>query len=86
MRNYDYYDEYNNDYYDDNYYDDYSDIYTKKEKISKSNKKKFKNEDGLFTSRTGKKKKKDYKKFQKEKEKMKLEAVNSLIYDDEDEE
>lgn len=85
MKNYNYYNEYDNDYYDNDYFDDYADTFTRKEKISKSNKKKIKNEEDLFPSKSGKKKKKDYKKFQKEKEKMKLDAVNNLFADNEDE-
>lgn len=80
MRNFNYYDE-----YDDDYYDDYSDIYIKKEKKVKPNKKKIKHEEDLFPSKSAKKKKKDYKKLQKEKEKMKLDAVNNLFFDDEEE-
>lgn len=85
MKNFNYYDEY--DYgYDDYYNDDYSNTYVKKQKISKSNKKKVKYEEDLFPSKSGKKKKKDYKKLQKEREKMKIDAVNNLFFDDEDEE
>lgn len=79
---YDCYDEYENDYYGDNY----CDTYIKKEKISKTNKKKIRHDEDLFNPKSGKKKKKDYKKLQKEKEKMKLDAVNNLFLDCEDEE
>lgn len=82
MKNFNYYDDYDNDYYDD----DYSDMYVTKQKISKSNKKKIKHEEDLFPSKSGKKKKKDYKKLQKERERMKIDAVNNLFFDDEDEE
>ena len=81
MKNFNYYEDYDNDYYDD----DYCDIYVKKQKISKSHKKKSKHEEDLFSSKSGKKKKKDYKKLQKEIEKMKLDAVNNLFFDDEEE-
>lgn len=76
MINYDLYDEYDE-------YDEYEN--TRPVKI----KKKHKLNDGekdVFNRKNGKKKKKEYQKLQKEKEKMKLEAVNNLIYDDEDEE
>ena len=86
MKNFNYYNEYDNDYYDDYYADDYSDMYVTKEKFSKPNKKKIKNEEDLFPSKSAKKKKKDYKKLQREIEKMKNDAVNNLFFDDEDEE
>lgn len=76
MFNYDeFYDEYDE-------YDEYYDSQPSKVKIKTKNK--YSSEDDFRKS--SKKKKKDYKKYQREKEKMKLEAVNQLNDDTEEDE